>query len=125
MECVGFGILWVVCSKRWCFLTGYDAALYSAASSFYNQKQQTVTNVPSNWVKKDVGVNIFANRKPGGGGRGAFTGGGFRRKAPNLNPVQSLYCEVCKISCAGPQVMFFYLLVCQLAAGAVGVVLSL
>ena len=84
-------------------LSGYDAALYSAATSYYNQKQHT-NNTSGNWGKKD-GNSTFTPRKPMGGGRGGFSGGGYRKKAPNLNPVQSLYCEVCKISCAGPQVI--------------------
>jgi len=83
----------------------YVIALYSAATSYYNQKQTAVSHGAPAWQKKDS-TTSFGNRKSGGG-RGGFSNnfsGGYRKKAPNLTPVQSMYCEVCKISCAGPQV---------------------
>lgn len=36
-------------------------------------------------------------------GRGGFGSYGMNRKKPGLGTQQTHYCEVCKISCAGPQ----------------------
>ena len=88
---------------RYTCSTGYDAALYSAASNYYNQKQQTVNTVANTWNKKE-GNSSFNNRKPGG--RGGFHFGGVIKKKTNPSPAQTHYCDVCKISCAGPQVSF-------------------
>lgn len=63
---------------RLCELTGYDAALYSAATSYYQQQQAAKVKVG--------GVGIKAKTK-------------MPPKQPQLH-----YCDVCKISCAGPQV---------------------
>ncbi|XP_014221179.1 zinc finger RNA-binding protein isoform X1 [Trichogramma pretiosum] len=77
--------------------SGYDAALYSAATMYVAQQQSANTN--------------SANQKPGGWqsyrkGFGAGGGGGnmkaMRPKQPP-KPQQLHYCDVCKISCAGPQ----------------------
>ncbi|XP_055871518.1 zinc finger RNA-binding protein-like isoform X5 [Biomphalaria glabrata] len=66
---------------------GYDAALYSAASNYYSQQQQGKTGTPSWMVKKTpAGGNQFKPKPKG------------PPKAPQLH-----YCDVCKISCAGPQ----------------------
>ncbi|KAK3579917.1 hypothetical protein CHS0354_012458 [Potamilus streckersoni] len=67
-------------------LKGYDAALYSAATSYYQQQQAAkVTTHTGTWNKKP-GI-ISKNGKP---------------KMPPKQP-QLHYCDVCKISCAGPQ----------------------
>ena len=58
------------------FCAGYDAALYSAATSYYQQQQA---------AKVKVGVKTKTKMPP---------------KQPQLH-----YCDVCKISCAGPQVI--------------------
>ncbi|BFZ01965.1 hypothetical protein BsWGS_05009 [Bradybaena similaris] len=64
---------------------GYDAALYSAASNYYSQ--QTQGKPGATWMlKKPAGGNQFKPKLKG------------PPKAPQLH-----YCEVCKISCAGPQ----------------------
>ena len=57
------------------YFSGYDAALYSAATSYYQQQQA---------AKVKVGVKTKTKMPP---------------KQPQLH-----YCDVCKISCAGPQV---------------------
>ncbi|XP_045081539.1 LOW QUALITY PROTEIN: zinc finger RNA-binding protein [Coregonus clupeaformis] len=69
--------------------SGYEAAVYSAASTYYQQQQQQ--------QKQAVG----------------WTGSTFTKKPPfqskQLKPKQAPkppqihYCDVCKISCAGPQ----------------------
>lgn len=58
--------------------TGYDAALYSAATSYYQQQQAAKVKVGG------VGIKTKTKMPP---------------KQPQLH-----YCDVCKISCAGPQV---------------------
>ncbi|XP_067666899.1 zinc finger RNA-binding protein-like isoform X3 [Haliotis asinina] len=62
---------------------GYDAALYTAATSYYQQQQAVKT--AGTWAVKKPGVPF----KP-------------RPKGPPKQP-QLHYCDVCKISCAGPQ----------------------
>ncbi|RMC21035.1 hypothetical protein DUI87_01891 [Hirundo rustica rustica] len=76
--------------------SGYEAAVYSAASSYYQQQQQ----------KQAVAAAAAA-------ATAAWTGTTFTKKAPFQNkqlkpkqppkPPQIHYCDVCKISCAGPQ----------------------
>ncbi|CAG9768765.1 unnamed protein product [Ceutorhynchus assimilis] len=75
--------------------SGYDAALYSAATMYVAQQQQggVAQNAQGN-MQKSVGWQGF---KRGGGGNK-----GQRPKAPP-KPQQLHYCDVCKISCAGPQ----------------------
>ncbi|KAJ8286983.1 hypothetical protein GJAV_G00045610 [Gymnothorax javanicus] len=75
--------------------SGYEAAVYSAASSYYQQQQQQ--------QKQAVAAAATA----------AWTGSTFTKKTPFQNkqlkpkqppkPPQIHYCDVCKISCAGPQ----------------------
>ncbi len=78
-------------------LIGYDAALYSAATTYYQQQQQTKTG--TTWQYK---------------GKGATTMLKTKTKQPP-KPPQLHYCEVCKISCAGPQVCKILLLrICNL-----------
>ncbi|XP_051534404.1 zinc finger RNA-binding protein-like [Myxocyprinus asiaticus] len=78
--------------------SGYEAAVYSAASSYYQQQQQQQQ-------QKQAAVAAAATA--------AWTGSTFTKKAPFQNktfkpkqppkPPQIHYCDVCKISCAGPQ----------------------
>ncbi|XP_066515570.1 zinc finger RNA-binding protein isoform X2 [Hoplias malabaricus] len=74
--------------------SGYEAAVYSAASSYYQQQQQkqavaaaaaTAAWTGSTFTKKTT----FQNKTP-------------KPKQPP-KPPQIHYCDVCKISCAGPQ----------------------
>lgn len=66
-------------------ITGYDAALYSAATSYYQQQQQAAKTT-NTWQVKKAGQTGKAKPK-------------IPPKQPQLH-----YCDVCKISCAGPQV---------------------
>lgn len=80
--------------------SGYEAAVYSAASSYYQQQQQQ---------QKQAAAAAAA-----AAATAAWTGTTFTKKAPFQNkqlkpkqppkPPQIHYCDVCKISCAGPQV---------------------
>ncbi|XP_033829324.1 zinc finger RNA-binding protein isoform X1 [Periophthalmus magnuspinnatus] len=73
--------------------SGYEAAVYSAASNYYQQQQkQAVAAVAatSAWTG-----NTFT-KKP------SFPNKQLRPKQPP-KPPQIHYCDVCKISCAGPQ----------------------
>uniref|UniRef100_A0A8D0B4M2 Zinc finger RNA-binding protein n=1 Tax=Sander lucioperca TaxID=283035 RepID=A0A8D0B4M2_SANLU len=76
--------------------SGYEAAVYSAASNYYQQQQQQ---------QKQAVAAVAATA--------AWTGNTFTKKPPFQNkqlrpkqppkPPQIHYCDVCKISCAGPQ----------------------
>ncbi|XP_052794013.1 zinc finger RNA-binding protein-like isoform X2 [Mya arenaria] len=69
--------------------SGYDAALYSAATSYYQQQQ--AAKATGNWstLKKAGPTTLGKNGVAG---------------KPKVNkPPQLHYCDVCKISCAGPQ----------------------
>ncbi|XP_049326578.1 zinc finger RNA-binding protein isoform X2 [Astyanax mexicanus] len=76
--------------------SGYEAAVYSAASSYYQQQQQQ---------QKQAVAAAAATA--------AWTGSTYTKKTPFQNkplkpkqppkPPQIHYCDVCKISCAGPQ----------------------
>ncbi|KAM8961966.1 zinc finger RNA-binding protein isoform 2-T2 [Pelodytes ibericus] len=78
--------------------SGYEAAVYSAASSYYQQQQQQ---------QKQAAAAAAA------AATAAWTGTNFTKKAQFQNkqlkpkqppkPPQIHYCDVCKISCAGPQ----------------------
>ncbi|KAK6494835.1 zinc finger RNA-binding protein-like isoform X2 [Huso huso] len=80
--------------------SGYEAAVYSAASSYYQQQQQQQQQ-----QQKQVAAAVAASA--------AWTGSTFTKKTPFQNkqlkpkqppkPPQIHYCDVCKISCAGPQ----------------------
>lgn len=79
--------------------SGYETALYSAATMYVAQQQNTKT---SNQVGGQHG--------PGGGGWQGYKKGGqmgmhpFKpRTKPPPKPQPIHYCDVCKISCAGPQ----------------------
>ncbi|KAJ8396593.1 hypothetical protein AAFF_G00016590 [Aldrovandia affinis] len=79
--------------------SGYEAAVYSAASSYYQQQQQQQQQ------KQAAAAAAAATA--------AWTGSTFTKKTPFQNkqlkpkqppkPPQIHYCDVCKISCAGPQ----------------------
>ncbi|XP_044132340.1 zinc finger RNA-binding protein isoform X2 [Bufo gargarizans] len=78
--------------------SGYEAAVYSAASSYYQQQQQQ---------QKQAAAAAAA------AATAAWTGSNFTKKPPFQTkqlkpkqppkPPQIHYCDVCKISCAGPQ----------------------
>jgi len=65
--------------------SGYDAALYSAATTYYQQQQAAKAGTTWQYKKNVVGST-------------------FKPK-PKIQPKQQQlhYCDVCKISCAGPQ----------------------
>lgn len=68
--------------------SNYDAALYSAATMYVAQQTNKTasTNPSSTW-------NNFKKQQ----------GGNKQRMKPQPKPQTLHYCEVCKISCAGPQ----------------------
>jgi len=72
-------------------ISSYDAALYSAATNYYSQQQTGKPGGGStggSWMMKKAGLGSSQYKaKPKG-----------PPKAPQLH-----YCDVCKISCAGPQ----------------------
>ncbi|EDW70530.1 zinc finger RNA-binding protein isoform X1 [Drosophila virilis] len=74
--------------------SGYDTALYNAASMYVAQQHPG--------QKPNGGGNSWYQRKMGPTIPGAVALRGLRPKAPP-RPQQLHYCEVCKISCAGPQ----------------------
>ncbi|XP_072244694.1 zinc finger RNA-binding protein isoform X2 [Leuresthes tenuis] len=81
--------------------SGYEAAVYSAASSYYHHQQQQ----QQQQQQKQAVAAVAATA--------AWTGNTFPKKPPFQNkplrpkqppkPPQIHYCDVCKISCAGPQ----------------------
>ncbi|KAH8380266.1 hypothetical protein KR009_009750 [Drosophila setifemur] len=77
--------------------SGYDTALYNAASMYVAQQHQGGPG-----QKPNGGANNWYQRKMGPNIPGAPAMRGMRPKAPP-RPQQLHYCEVCKISCAGPQ----------------------
>ncbi|ENN72171.1 hypothetical protein YQE_11227, partial [Dendroctonus ponderosae] len=84
--------------------SGYDAALYSAATMYVAQQQQG--GVAQNVAAASQVAGVAAAQKSAnwqGFKRGGAGGNkGQRPKAPP-KPQQLHYCDVCKISCAGPQ----------------------
>jgi len=68
----------------------YEAAVYNAAAAYVQQQQQHQTR--PNWKNK------------GGGGMNSM--GANKQQKPKAPPKQPQihYCDICKISCAGPQV---------------------
>uniref|UniRef100_A0A3P8VYM2 Zinc finger RNA-binding protein n=1 Tax=Cynoglossus semilaevis TaxID=244447 RepID=A0A3P8VYM2_CYNSE len=70
--------------------SGYEAAVYSAASSYYQQQQQKQAAATAAWTGNTL------TKKP------QFQSKQIRLKQPP-KPPQIHYCDVCKISCAGPQ----------------------
>ncbi|CAH1971369.1 unnamed protein product [Acanthoscelides obtectus] len=86
--------------------SGYDAALYSAATMYVAQ-QAGQTGAAAAAAAAQGGAAIAQQKVQGGGGgwQGYKKGIGaknLRAKAPP-KPQQLHYCDVCKISCAGPQ----------------------
>lgn len=85
--------------------SGYEAAAYASnmmsAGVMPNRAPQH--NGPK-WgqLPGQSGANKFNKAHPGGGGQAGFHNNRQRRN-PTGQPVQVFYCEVCKISCAGPQ----------------------
>ncbi|CAJ1068644.1 LOW QUALITY PROTEIN: zinc finger RNA-binding protein [Xyrichtys novacula] len=75
--------------------SGYEAAVYSAASSYYQQQQQQKQAVAAVAATAAWTGNTFT-KKP------SFQSKQLRPKQPP-KPPQIHYCDVCKISCAGPQ----------------------
>uniref|UniRef100_A0A669B6E1 Zinc finger RNA-binding protein n=1 Tax=Oreochromis niloticus TaxID=8128 RepID=A0A669B6E1_ORENI len=76
--------------------SGYEAAVYSAASSYYQQQQQQKQAVAAVAATAAWTGNTFTKKPP-------FQSKQLRPKQPP-KPPQIHYCDVCKISCAGPQV---------------------
>ncbi|XP_038863093.1 zinc finger RNA-binding protein-like isoform X8 [Salvelinus namaycush] len=74
--------------------SGYEAAVYSAASTYYQQQQQkqavAAVAASAGWTGSS-----FAKKTP-------FQSKQLKPKQPP-KPPQIHYCDVCKISCAGPQ----------------------
>uniref|UniRef100_A0A182IY82 DZF domain-containing protein n=1 Tax=Anopheles atroparvus TaxID=41427 RepID=A0A182IY82_ANOAO len=109
--------------------SNYDAALYSAATMYVAQQQQQPhnnkppTNVPGQQAVltgppgtvPSGAVLVGGGAGPGGAGGGAWQGyknskmisgghgGPFKARKPAPKPLLIHYCDVCKISCAGPQ----------------------
>ncbi|KAJ8672849.1 hypothetical protein QAD02_004109 [Eretmocerus hayati] len=82
--------------------SGYDAALYSAATMYVAQQSANSNNANP----KPGGWQGYGGRKGfGAGGGGGGGGGGMKPMRPKQppKPQQLHYCDVCKISCAGPQ----------------------
>ncbi|XP_058792021.1 zinc finger RNA-binding protein isoform X1 [Phymastichus coffea] len=79
--------------------SGYDAALYSAATMYV--AQQSANSNSTN--PKTGGWQGYGRKGFGSGGGGG--GGGMKAMRPKQppKPQQLHYCDVCKISCAGPQ----------------------
>ncbi|XP_041855018.1 zinc finger RNA-binding protein [Melanotaenia boesemani] len=77
--------------------SGYEAAVYSAASSYYQhqQQQQQKQAVAAVAASAAWTGNTFTKKPP-------FQSKQLRPKQPP-KPPQIHYCDVCKISCAGPQ----------------------
>ncbi|XP_048515231.1 zinc finger RNA-binding protein isoform X3 [Athalia rosae] len=75
--------------------SGYDAALYSAATMYVAQQSAN-----SNTTNQKSGGWQGYGRKGFGAGGGAMKS---MRPKQTPKPQQLHYCDVCKISCAGPQ----------------------
>ncbi|KAF7644829.1 hypothetical protein LDENG_00214960 [Lucifuga dentata] len=75
--------------------SGYEAAVYSAASSYYQQQQQQKQVVAAAAATAAWTGSTFTKKPP-------FQSKQLRPKQPP-KPPQIHYCDVCKISCAGPQ----------------------
>ncbi|XP_008417505.1 zinc finger RNA-binding protein isoform X1 [Poecilia reticulata] len=76
--------------------SGYEAAVYSAASSYYQQQQQQQKQAVAAVAATAAWSGNTFPKKP------AFQSKQLRPKQPP-KPTQIHYCDVCKISCAGPQ----------------------
>jgi len=69
------------------YLTGYDAALYNAATSYYQQQQSGTSAAKPSTGTWNKNKTVAPKAKP---------------KTPPQT-MQLHYCDICKISCAGPQ----------------------
>ncbi|XP_014295631.1 zinc finger RNA-binding protein isoform X1 [Microplitis demolitor] len=76
--------------------SGYDAALYSAATMYVAQQSANSNNTTN---QKTGGWQGYGRKGFGAGGSGMKS----MRAKPPPKPQQLHYCDVCKISCAGPQ----------------------
>lgn len=79
--------------------SGYDAALYNAATMYVAQQSQPSATTVATVAQQKSGTNSWQNfKKP--------IGFGFKVNRPKgpAKPQQIHYCGTCKISCAGPQV---------------------
>lgn len=75
----------------------YEKVVYNAATTFLTQQAQT--SKPS-WQKNEKPTFKLQNQK----------GNWQNRNSAGAKPQQLHYCEVCKISCAGPQVRIIIVL---------------
>ncbi|XP_011180638.1 zinc finger RNA-binding protein 2 [Zeugodacus cucurbitae] len=80
--------------------SNYESALYSAASMYVAQQQHQTGGVKPN--ANGAPANSWQYRAPKGAATGGANASRPRIKLPP-RPQQLHYCEVCKISCAGPQ----------------------
>uniref|UniRef100_A0A1B6DB99 DZF domain-containing protein n=1 Tax=Clastoptera arizonana TaxID=38151 RepID=A0A1B6DB99_9HEMI len=82
--------------------SGYDAALYSAATMYVAQQAQPNTAVTTvQTAQQKTTTNSWQSfKKPGLGATGMIKN---IRPKMQPKPQQLHYCDVCKISCAGPQ----------------------
>ncbi|XP_067644397.1 zinc finger RNA-binding protein [Eurosta solidaginis] len=80
--------------------SNYESALYSAASMYVAQQQHQTTAIKPN--ANGAAVGGWQYRAPKGVAVGGVNAARPRTKPPP-RPQQLHYCEVCKISCAGPQ----------------------
>uniref|UniRef100_A0A3Q3A885 Zinc finger RNA-binding protein n=1 Tax=Kryptolebias marmoratus TaxID=37003 RepID=A0A3Q3A885_KRYMA len=76
--------------------SGYEAAVYSAASNYYQQQQQQQKQAVAAVAATAAWSGNTFTKKP------TFQSKQLRPKQPP-KPPQIHYCDVCKISCAGPQ----------------------
>lgn len=87
--------------------SNYDAALYSATMYVAQQSGKSSNNSSGtssnqNWQYKKSGGGPGAGSSAAGNGGPGGSAGKMRYKQ-QAKPQQLHYCEVCKISCAGPQ----------------------
>ncbi|XP_072924799.1 zinc finger RNA-binding protein-like isoform X3 [Hemitrygon akajei] len=79
--------------------SGYEAAVYPAATSYYQQPQKPPATT---WTSTGTGTGNSANTGSTFVKKPAFQNKQQKPKPPPKQP-QLHYCDVCKISCAGPQ----------------------
>lgn len=75
--------------------SGYDAALYSAATTYYHQ-QQAAKAGGATWT-------LYKTKAAAGSTLNVGRHNRYNHKSKGAMQPQLHYCEVCKISCAGPQ----------------------
>ncbi|XP_048415804.1 zinc finger RNA-binding protein-like isoform X1 [Stegostoma tigrinum] len=79
--------------------SGYEAAVYSAATSYYQQPQKPSATT---WTSTGTGTGTSTNTGSTFIKKTTFQNKQQKPKPPPKQP-QLHYCDVCKISCAGPQ----------------------